>query len=460
MEYPINNSNNGTPEKAAEETNNNNTIEQNLLDALLAYIPDAIYFKDRQSRFIRASQSMACLFGFNETNELIGKTDFDFFTNEHASQAFADEQEIMRTGKPLVNIIEKETFKHDKIRWVSTTKLPLTDNNGNIIGVFGVSRNITEMVELENQLSYRNEELQAAEEELRQNIEELKTIQEELYRQKEKLAEQNKVIHQQNTKLEQYTNSLEFLVSERTKDLEFAKLKAEESERLKTAFLANLSHEIRTPMNSIVGFAHLVASEKIENEKVRKYINFIHTNADSLMLLINDIIDMSLIEINQLPVNIKPFVLNDLINETFKITAKVIKNSNLSVKLNHTLQKSNLTVISDKERIFQVIKNLLNNAEKYTNQGYIELGTYIENDRLCIYVEDTGIGVPEPDLLFIFDRFRKGDNEKNKLYRGAGLGLTISKKIITMLGGDINVKSECDKGSVFTICLPMSVVVS
>ena len=157
--------------------------ENYLLDALMQNSPDRIYFKDAESRFIRNSQSLSRLFGFDDINALIGKSDFDFFDELHARPAYEDEQKIIKTGKPIIDLVEKEVQKDGKVGWVSTSKLPLRNKEGKIIGTFGISRDITDRMNMEMDIKQKNEELQAQEEELRQNLEEMLTTQEELNRQ-------------------------------------------------------------------------------------------------------------------------------------------------------------------------------------------------------------------------------------------------------------------------------------
>jgi PAS domain S-box-containing protein len=186
-----------------------------LLNALLENIPDLVYFKDRESRFIKASKAMLKRFNISKLNGLIGKTDFDIQDPEHAQQAFNDEQKIIKSGKSIVNKLEAEHFGGE-IKWVSSSKVPLKDTKGEIIGVFGISRDISELIKAKQQLTLINEELMAAEEELRQNIEELTTIQEELTLQKEQLALRNKKIGDQNSELEKHKTNLEKMVNDRT----------------------------------------------------------------------------------------------------------------------------------------------------------------------------------------------------------------------------------------------------
>ena len=156
--------------------------EKALMDALMNNIPDSIYFKDLESRFIKTSAHMPKLFGLKKVEELVGKSDFDFFDREHARPAYEDEQKIIKTGKPIIGLIEKEVKKDGSVSWVNTTKMPLRDGKGNVIGTFGISKDITEQKNMEIEAQQRSEELLAQEEELRQNLEEMQTIQEELQR--------------------------------------------------------------------------------------------------------------------------------------------------------------------------------------------------------------------------------------------------------------------------------------
>ncbi len=162
-------------------------FEQSLMDALLANVPDYIYFKDLNSKFIKNSVSHAKLFGFKDPKKLVGKSDFDFFDDEHARPAYEDEQKIIKTKKPVINLVEKEVKKDGTVTYVNTSKMPLYDQNGKVMGTFGISSDITELKTMEMEIKLNNEELQAQEEELRQNLEEMQTVQEDMQRQKEEL---------------------------------------------------------------------------------------------------------------------------------------------------------------------------------------------------------------------------------------------------------------------------------
>jgi PAS domain S-box-containing protein len=159
--------------------------EKALMDALMNNVPDSIYFKDNQSRFIRVSKSLLKLFGLKKEEELIGKSDFDFFSEDHARPAYVTEQNIIKTGKAVVDLEEKEIMEDGRFNWVNTTKMPLLDNDGEIIGTFGISKNISHIKRLQQEAQEHTEELRSQEEELRQNLEEMLTTQEDLKRQLE-----------------------------------------------------------------------------------------------------------------------------------------------------------------------------------------------------------------------------------------------------------------------------------
>ncbi len=166
-----------------KQIQNNLAKEKALMDALLNNVPESIYFKDKESRFIRFSRSMLKLFGLKKPEELIGKSDFDFFAEEHARPAYEDEQQIIKTGKAIIDHEEKEVMEDGRVSWVNTTKMPLLDTNGDIIGTFGISKDITHIKKLQQEAVENNEQLQAQEEELRQNLEEMQATQEDLKRQ-------------------------------------------------------------------------------------------------------------------------------------------------------------------------------------------------------------------------------------------------------------------------------------
>jgi len=242
-------------------------------------------------------------------------------------------------------------------------------------------------------------------------------------------------------------------------DLIHAKLKAEESDRLKSSFLANMSHEIRTPLNGIVGFSNLMArNPDITYEQRKKYSKYISNGTESLINIINDIIEISRIESGILEIINSKFDLNEVLIALEKRFTKEIEFSrkNISLKL-HKCEKP-LYLFSDENRIIQIFESLLNNALKFTQEGKIEFGIERRNDySVVLFVSDTGIGIAKEQHNIIFERFRQVDEAISRKYGGNGLGLAIVNEILKLLNGTISVDSEIGKGSTFLVELPLSI---
>lgn len=267
-------------------------------------------------------------------------------------------------------------------------------------------------------------------------------------------------------KLEKKNQDLEKEIASRKKiekELIKAKEKAEESDRLKSAFLANMSHEIRTPLNAIVGFSNLF-DKNIDPEKRKKFNKLIQDSTITLLKLIDDILDLSKIEANQLIVNEESCNINLIVNEIYS-SLKMILNTGEKNNINLMLKSpsNELIILSDPVRLKQIFNNLLSNAIKFTNdRGQIEFGYTLQYkdspqnkiDTIQFYVKDTGIGIPENRINYIFERFNKIEESPTKLYKGAGIGLTITKNLVELLGGKIWVESEFGIGSTFYFTLP------
>lgn len=229
--------------------------------------------------------------------------------------------------------------------------------------------------------------------------------------------------------------------------------RAKMSDRLKSAFLANMSHEIRTPLNAIVGFSSLIADTEISESDKQMFKEQVITNSDYLLSLIEDIIDVSKIESDQLTVNLKnvdvvPLIMN--IVQTFQLAIPNSKN----VQVVCGIRMSQLMVTVDQIRLEQILRNLLANAVKFTDEGEIEVNCIQENDFFIFSVKDSGIGIDPEHQQVIFDRFMKIDNHKQHLYRGTGIGLFLSKQLVEIFGGRIWVESEVGKGSIFYFSIP------
>jgi PAS domain S-box-containing protein len=284
------------------------------------------------------------------------------------------------------------------------------DNKGGVLGVFAAARDIT--AKKAKELTIANKEL------LFQNGE------------KEKRAE----------------------------ELIIAKERAEESDRLKSAFLANMSHEIRTPMNGILGFAELLKEPGLTGETQREYISIIEKSGQRMLNILNDIVSLSKIESGLMDVNIKETDINQqivFIHSFFKLE---IERKGIRFLIKKSLNGKKALIQSDSEKIYGILTNIVKNAIKFTRKGTIELGyrlkTKKESSELEFYVKDTGIGIPKDRQKSIFDRFIQADISGEMAYQGAGLGLSISKAYVELLGGKIWVESEEGKGSTFYFTLP------
>lgn len=260
------------------------------------------------------------------------------------------------------------------------------------------------------------------------------------------ILEQNKILREKNSEIE-----------EMLERLQMAKEKAEESDRLKSLFLNNMSHEIRTPMNGILGFADFLDDPETTTEKRGVYINIIKNNSAQLLKIIDDILEMSSLETKQVKPHIVEVCMNDIIVELFSLYSPKAKEKGIPLYVKNDLSISESTILTDKIKIQKVISNIVDNALRFTNTGYVEMGCEIKNDEFRIYVKDTGIGIPETHTKMIFERFAQGDKETSiKTGGGLGIGLSIAKENTELLGGRIEVESEIEKGSKFIITLPIT----
>lgn len=235
-----------------------------------------------------------------------------------------------------------------------------------------------------------------------------------------------------------------------------AKEKAEESDRLKSAFLANMSHEIRTPMNGILGFAELLKEPNLNGDEQRFYIQLIEQSGGRMLNLINNLIDISKIESEEVKFKMSSF---DVINEfenVFSLFRIEAEEKGLKLIINHSLTSNVSRIRTDSEKFNAIFINLISNAIKFTSHGFVEFGGEKKGDYFQFYVKDSGVGIDPEHHEIVFDSFRQASESLSRPYEGAGLGLSISKSYVEMLGGRIWVESQIGKGSVFYFTLPFS----
>jgi signal transduction histidine kinase len=267
-------------------------------------------------------------------------------------------------------------------------------------------------------------------------------------------------------KLKEVQEKLEIRVLERTKELNAAKEKAEESDKLKSAFLANMSHEIRTPLNAILGFSTLIQDRSTTTVELEEYYKMMETSGNDLINLIDDILDISRIEANQIEINLRETPVAQLAEEVFRTFKLSLYSENPANPVTPLFVvppgKADYVLNTDPLRLKQILLNILNNSIKFTNEGSIEF-CYSPNEaktRMVFYIKDTGIGIPKDQQEKIFERFTKVADIKTKRYRGTGLGLSIALKLTQLLNGDICVESELNVGSAFYLSFPLSKVLS
>jgi PAS domain S-box-containing protein len=400
--------------------------ERNLLQTLIDNLPSAVFVKDKDYRKVIANKlhlsSMAAhlsSLGMDPDTDIIGKTDFEITSKELAEKYYIDDQAVIRDGLSIINK-EEEGFDPDgKKIWLLVSKIPIRDKNGIINGMLAITTDITEHKEAELMLIDKTQIIEAQNEEFQQINEELQQMNDELI---------------------------------------LAKEKAEESNRLKTAFLQNMSHEIRTPMNSIIGFAEMLKNPELSGEKQKEFISVIEQGGQRMISIINDIIDISKIESGQIEISSNEINVNILLKQLHAFFKSEAEEKGLNLICKTECADELCEIETDETKLTQVLSNLLKNSLKFTKKGEISFGYYIKKNEIEFYVQDSGKGIPESHKEIIFDRFVQGEMSNTRDYEGAGLGLSISKAFVEKLGGRLWFESEVDKGTTFYFNIPYKVV--
>jgi signal transduction histidine kinase len=251
-----------------------------------------------------------------------------------------------------------------------------------------------------------------------------------------------------------YANELETKVRQLEAKLEENKLK---TERIKARFLSSVSHELRTPMNAILGFSNLLIDKNVTSEKKEEYMEHINQSGNSLLTIVDSMIDASLLEVNELRINKERINLNMLVQQVyhyFNIDKHKLGKDHIAILLNKGIRNDDFIITTDHYRLTQVLSSLLSNALKFTNKGIIEFGYFIREDqKIQFFVKDSGKGILADKAGAIFNKFEKQDEDYGTTEGGVGLGLTLAKGIIQLLGGDIWVESNIFNGSTFNFTI-------
>lgn len=400
--------------------------ERELLHALLDNVPDRIYFKDRESRFVRVNSAMLKLFKLDAMEQILGKTDFAFFTNEHAQPAFDDEKRVMLTGHPIIAKIEKETLPDGGVGWASTTKMPLRDRQGVIIGTFGISRDITEQKLAEEGLLKANAALAKKQEELLTVLEDLKKAHEEL---------------------------------------RSVQLQLIEAEKMKSIgqLAAGVAHEVKNPLAIIAMGVDYLSHEKFSSDScVPRVLQDICDAVKRADAVIRGLLDFSLPG----KLEVEDVNLNEIVEQALLLARVEIKGTGFQVV--KELQPNLPPLKLDVTKMGQAFINILTNAIHAMGEGgtltvrtfakqLTGVGPNVGDSRwesfrvgrtiVVAEIDDSGTGIPEDKLTKVFDPFFTTKPTGS----GTGLGLTVTKSIIDLHGGTVGIRNRPEGGVRVTI---------
>lgn len=487
--------------------------ERDLLQALLDHIPDSIYFKDPQSRFVKVGRAMARRFEVADPEQLVGRTVFDLLDPALAAALHDEEQELLRTGAPIVNKVETIVDQKGGVSWASVTKVPIYDRAGQILGLVGVARDITQLMETEQALRVAEEKYRAIfensvegvfqttldgrflqanpalariygspsiedllaartdvrtqvyvesgrrDEFVRQVLEKgsITGFESEIYRldgSRTWVSESARVVRHTDGSPAYFEGTIEDITPRKQIEAEREKARqaALESARMKSEFVATVSHEIRTPLNAIVPSAEQLQKTRLDRQQ-RYLVDSIEYGAQMLLQIVSDILEVSRIEADAITLEDLPFDLHELVERTASFFASHAHAKHLELASNI---RSGVPrrVCGDAARLGQVFNNLLGNAIKFTDRGEVVLEAEVrevdgDQARVAFKVRDTGIGIPPEARARVFTAFAQADGSMARRYGGTGLGLTISRRIVQLMGGDLDFESEVGRGTTF-----------
>ena len=377
-------------------------------------------------KFINANPAFCSMFGYT-VDEIRTKTFADITHPEKTGSEWEKVKNMEIGNVNQIKVEKKYVKKNGDFLWGSLISTSVRDDRGDVLYYLSMIQDITDRKKTEEALQQQNREYQS--------------LNEEYLTQNEELVESLERIQNIN------------------KELKKAKEKAEESDRLKTAFLANMSHEIRTPMNGILGFASLLKEPKLTGIQQHRYVDVIQQSGQRMLNIINDLIDIAKIEAGQVELKMEKVNIDMLLNSQYNFFKPEAKKRGLLFSCQKDVSISECFINTDETKLSQILSNLIKNAIKFTDCGGIEFGYVKDGENLQFFVKDTGIGIKPKMIDKIFERFCQDDVPNSRTHEGAGLGLSITKAYVEMLGGKIWVESEVNTGSVFYFSIPFNLPV-
>jgi PAS domain S-box len=397
--------------------------ELQLFRMLIDNMPDFIYIKDTKSRFIVANKYTAAMLHCSDPEKLLGKTDFDFFPKELAQKFYMDEQRIIKSKVPLINIEEDALDQNNEKITISTTKVPWLDKDGNALGIIGIGRNITKLKEFEQRLIEQTA-----------NLQEVNVL----------LEERNEQVNHQAEELTAQAENLKKL-----------NVELQKTNETKDKFISIIAHDLKNPFNAIINFSELLILKSSDTLQPKQLdmIKIINSSSKTAYSLLENLLYWGKNQNSSIAFHPTKLNISDIIKEVidFHNVSAVIKNITITDK-----SKPDVMVYADLDMVTTILRNLLNNAIKFTSKdGQIEIACDIENKFAVVKVTDNGIGIP-PELMETLFIPVKESTKGTSGESGTGLGLVLCKEFATRNGGDIIVKSEVDQGSSFILSLPLA----
>ena len=379
----------------------------------------------------------------SEFNNMVEKLNQKEDDRKIAYNAFLESE---RTYKDLANLLPQSIFAVDESGLITYANQNWKEQ------LLYCEADINQGIRLDDTLSTNTKKSQSADEDNEHDVKVIRkdgsTFNAMIFT--SKIIRKDKVVGQRGVIID---------ISERIryiKELKKEKAKAEESDKLKSAFLANMSHEIRTPMNAIIGFSEMLKDPELSQADRDEFISIINANSESLLILIEEIVDIAKIESGHISIKMVDTNLHKMASELQLSIKKQCREQNVKlINLNENDLVDEI-IVTDQQRLRQVLHNLLTNAVKFTNEGFIRYGftVFPDKDEVIFSVQDTGIGIPQNKQKIIFERFRKANENQERLYPGTGLGLYITKTLVKMLGGKIWMDSIPGIGSNFYVSFP------